>query len=165
MKKLYYIKRTLLTHYYKLDWSTDYGKTKEKVYLAIKGIIKPHPNLYLDVRNIGFLWHEAGGKDKIEKISKLEFKKNATGNNVARFYSTMPQYNELLNYSPEIWEQLKKYNIGDEYGRSYRKTKKLVNKKSVRDELKVIDDLFMDLDKEKNKRMEERNFYGKNKER
>ncbi len=105
LSKTYSIKKSLLTHYYKLDWTTDYGRTREKVYLAVKGKIKPSPNLYLEVRNVGLLWHETP-TSKIEKISKSEFMRNATGDNVARFYSSLPEYNNLLNYSPKIWKQL-----------------------------------------------------------
>lgn len=108
MSKTYSIKKSLVTHYYKLDWTTDYGRTREKIYLAVKGRIKDRPTLYLEVRNVGMLWHETP-TSKIEKISKSEFMKNATGENVARFYSSLPEYNNLLNYSPKIWKQLDNY--------------------------------------------------------
>lgn len=136
MGKTYGIKKSLRTHYYKLDWSTNYGETNEKVYLAIKGKINPNPILYLEVRNVSSLWHEAGGKDKIEKISKSEFLKNATGRNIARFYSTLPEYNNLLNYSPELWTQVNDYNFGNDYGKSYRKANKKNSRKSVFSDLK-----------------------------
>lgn len=137
MSKTYSIKKSLLTHYYKLDWTTDYGTTREKIYLAIKGKVKPRPTLYLDVRNVGMLWHETS-TSKIEEISRSEFMKNATGENVARFYSSLPEYNNLLNYSPKIWKQLENYTWRDDYGKSYRKANKINNKKSVMNELKDL---------------------------
>ena len=134
-EKYYSIKKTLLTHYYKLDWSDELGN-KEKIYLAIRGKInKDNPMLYLEIRNVSELWHETFFK-KIEKISRAEFRKNATGNNVARFYDL--EYNNLLNYSPKIWKELEKYNWGDDYGKSYRKAKMINNKKSIKDELKDL---------------------------
>lgn len=139
MGKTFGIKKSLFTHYYKLDWSMDYGETREKVYLAIKGKIEPRPMLYLEVRRGSQLWHEAGGKDKIEKISRKEFMKNATGRNVAKFYSSLPEYNNLLNYSPKIWKEMSKYNYPyDNYGKSYNQAIKKNNKKSVMNELKEL---------------------------
>jgi hypothetical protein len=145
----------LLTHYYKLDWTTDYGKTREKIYLAVKGKIKSNPTLYLAVRNVSELWHETS-TSKIEKISKAEFMKNATGENIARFYSTLPEYNNLLNYSPKLWKQLDEYNWGDDYGKSFRKAKKVNNKKSVKNELKNLKNISNTKENEKlkNKTME-----------
>lgn len=108
MKNYTSISKTLKTHYYKLDWTVNYGETIEKVYIAIKAKISSNPNLYLDVRNCGMLWHPTP-KEKIEEISKKEFIKNANGNNVARFYSNLPEYNKLLRYSDEIWNEINKY--------------------------------------------------------
>lgn len=155
MSKTYSIKKSLLTHYYKLDWTTDYGTTREKIYLAVKGKIKSRPTLYLEVRNVSSLWHETS-TSKIEKISKAEFMKNATGENVARFYSTLPEYNNLLNYSPKIWKQLDDYNWGNDYGKSYRKANRVNNKKSVMNELKEFKNISNTKVKEKlkNKAME-----------
>lgn len=155
MSKTYSIRKSLLTYYYKLDWTTDYGTTREKIYLAIKGKIKPSPNLYLDVRNVGMLWHETP-TSKIEKISKSEFMKNATGENVARFYSSLPEYNNLLNYSPELWKQLDKYNFGYNYGKNYEKANRINHKKSVKADLKEIDKILGNTVRErtKNKSME-----------
>lgn len=142
------IKKSLLTHYYKLDWTTDYGRTREKIYLAIKGKLKDRPTLYLEVRNVGMLWHETF-TSKIEKISKSEFMKNATGENVARFYSSLPEYNNLLNYSPKIWKQLDNYNWGNDYGAS-----KSNIKKSVISELKSLKGISKTKEKQKNRVME-----------
>ncbi len=147
------IKKSLLTHYYKLDWTTDYGRTREKIYLAIKGRLKDRPTLYLEVRNIGMLWHETF-TSKIEKISKSEFMKNATGENVARFYSSLPEYNNLLNYSPKIWKQLDNYNWGNDYGKSYRKASKSNIKKSVISELKSLKGISKKKENQKNRVME-----------
>lgn len=153
MSKTYSIKKSLLTHYYKLDWTTDYGRTREKIYLAVKGKIKPSPNLYLEVRNVGMLWHETP-TSKIEKISKSEFMKNAAGDTVARFYSSLPEYNNLLNYSPKIWKQLESYNWGNDYGKSYRKASKVNSKKSVMNELKSLKGISKTKEKQKNRIME-----------
>lgn len=153
MSKTYSIKKSLLTHYYKLDWTTDYGRTREKIYLAVKGRIKDIPTLYLEVRNVGMLWHETP-TSKIEKISKSEFIKNATGENVARFYSSLPEYNNLLNYSPKIWKQLENYNWGNDYGKSYRKASKANSKKSVMSELKSLKGISKTKEKQKNRVME-----------
>lgn len=155
MSKTYSIRKSLLTHYYKLDWTTDYGTTREKVYLAIKGKIKPESTLYLEVRNVGSLWHETYNS-KIEKISKAEFMKNATGKNVARFYSTLPEYNNLLNYSPKIWKQLEDYNFGYNYGKNHKKANRINRKKSVKTDLKEIDKILDSTVRErtKNKSME-----------
>lgn len=141
MGKTYSIKKSLLTHYYKLDWTTDYGTTREKVYLAVKGKVRPSPNLYLEVRNVGLLWHETS-TSKIEKISKAEFIKNANGKNVARFYNTLPEYNNLLNYSPKIWKQLEDYNWGSNYGKSYEKANRINHKKSVKADLKEVNKIL-----------------------
>lgn len=153
MSKTYSIKKSLLTHYYKLDWTTNYGRTREKIYLAVKGRIKERPTLYLEVRNVGMLWHETP-TSKIEKISKSEFMKNATGENVARFYSSLPEYNNLLNYTPKIWKQLDDYNWGNDYGKSYRKASKANSKKSVMSELKNLKGISKTKEKQKNRAME-----------
>ena len=78
--------------------------------------------------------------------------KNATGENVARFYSSLPEYNNLLNYSPKIWKQLDNYNWGNDYGKSYRKASKSNIKKSVISELKSLKGISKT--KEKKKKIE-----------
>lgn len=138
MNKIHGIKKSIFTHYYKLDWSMDYGKTNEKVYLAIKGKLDTKPILHLEVRNASQLWQDTGRKNKIERITRKEFIKNANGGNVAKFYSFLPE-NNLLKYSPKIWQEMSQFMYSNNnYGKSHTKAIKKNNKESVRNELKEL---------------------------
>lgn len=87
----------------------DYGKTREKIYLAIRGIIEKYSCLDLTVRNVSYSWHETSS-DRIKKINKKTFLQNATPENIARFYNICSENNALLNYPKEFMESFKKYD-------------------------------------------------------
>ena len=122
------IKKTFRTHYYELDWSVDYGETREKVYLAIRGTIEKYSCLDLTVRDVSYCWHETSNAS-IKEINKKFFLKNATSENIARFYSILPEYNAILNYPPKLMDSFKKH---EPYFEDRIKKYKDENKLSVR---------------------------------
>lgn len=125
--------KTIRTNYYELDWTVDYGATREKIYLAIKGKIDmEHPILYLQVRNVSSLWHRTNNSN-IKKISKFAFLKKATGHNIVRFYSTLPEYNKLLNYPKSLQQYFERFESNWN-----NQNKESSNKKSVLSEIKQI---------------------------
>lgn len=128
------IKRTNKTHYYELDWSVDYGETREKIYLALRGKIEKYSCLNLTVRNVSYCWHETPNAS-IKEINKRTFFKNATSKNIARFYSILPEDNALLNYPPKLMESFKEY---EPYFEENIKSYKSENKASVKLKLEKL---------------------------
>ncbi len=121
-------------HYYELDWSKDYGETREKIYLAIRGKIEKYSCLDLSVRNVSYCWHETPYA-KIKEIKKRTFFKNATPKNIARFYSISPKYNSLLNYPKKLMDSFKEY---EPYFEDNVKKYKSENKSSIKLELEKL---------------------------
>lgn len=128
------IKRTIKTHYYELDWSEDYGETREKIYLAIRGKIEKYSFLDLSVRNVSYSWHETPNA-RIKEINKRTFFKNATSKNIARFCGMLPDENTLLNYPKKLMESFKQY---EPYFEDRIKKYKSENKSSIKLELEKL---------------------------
>ena len=128
------IQRTNKTHYYELDWSVNYGETREKVYLAIRGKIEKYSCLDLAVRNVSYCWHETPNAS-IREIKKRTFLNKATTKNIARFSGIFPEDNAILNYPKKLMESFKEY---EPYFEDSINSYKSENKSSIKLELEKL---------------------------